>query len=221
MKIAGEIALSDEPGKTIKKWREIFGITQTELSEYIRISPSTISDYERDRRKSPGIKTIKRFVDALIKIDMSRGGQTIERLREEKETQQFFETHEFTSSILGSDFAKLIDATVVVNKEELSEKKVYGFTLIDSIKVILELPYKDFPKLYGAISERAFIFTDVSTGRSPMVVIRITPTKPSVVVLHALEEVDKLAIKIAEKERIPLLTTKLPLNNILETLKKI
>src|SRR3989304_4746688 len=91
------------------------------------------------------------------------------------------------------------------------EKKIYGYTLIDSIKVILEMPYSDFPKLYGQTSERAFIFTEVSTGRSPMVVLRVTPMKPRIVVLHGIQAVDNLAIKIAQKERIPLLTTKLDL----------
>ena len=31
--IAGEITLSKDPGGSMKKWREIFGISQTELAE--------------------------------------------------------------------------------------------------------------------------------------------------------------------------------------------
>ena len=42
--IAGEIALSDTPGSTMKKWRELFGISQVELAKYLKISTSTISD---------------------------------------------------------------------------------------------------------------------------------------------------------------------------------
>ena len=52
--IAGEITLSKDPGGSMKKWREIFGISQTELADYLKVSSSTISDYEGGRRKSPG-----------------------------------------------------------------------------------------------------------------------------------------------------------------------
>jgi putative transcriptional regulator len=128
--------------------------------------------------------------------------------------------HDFSSAISAEDFAKAIDAKVIVNEELLREKKIYGYTLIDSIKVIMELPYSEFPKLYGQTNERAFVFTEVSTGRSPMVVIRVTPMKPSIVVLHGLQSVDKLAVKIAQKERIPILTTKLDLQKITDALKK-
>ena len=67
--IAGEINLSGTPGSTMKKWREIFAITQAELAQLLKISPSTISDYEGNRRKSPGSGVIKRFVNSLITID--------------------------------------------------------------------------------------------------------------------------------------------------------
>ncbi|MEW6329236.1 MAG: helix-turn-helix domain-containing protein [Candidatus Micrarchaeota archaeon] len=220
VKIAGEIALSETPGGTMKKWREIFGVTQAELGGYLKISTSTISDYESNRRKSPGIGVVRRFVDALIELDNRKGGLVCQKLRASETTEKYFEVHEFAQSMGAPEFAKLIDAKVVANEDVMPEKKVYGFTLIDSIKVILELPYTDFPKLYGSTGERAFIFTEVSTGRSPMVVIRVTPMKPSIVVLHGIERVDKLAIKIAQKERLPILTTKTPVQGMLEMLKK-
>jgi len=218
--IAGEIALSDTPGGTMKKWREIFGITQVQLGEHLKISASTISDYEGNRRKSPGIGVVRRFIEALTAIDAQRGGTVVQRFKEEEKPEKFFEVHDFSSAISAEDFAKAIDAKVIVNEELLREKKIYGYTLIDSIKVIMELPYSEFPKLYGQTNERAFVFTEVSTGRSPMVVIRVTPMKPSIVVLHGLQSVDKLAIKIAQKERIPILTTKLDLQKITDALKK-
>ncbi|MCL6089319.1 MAG: transcriptional regulator, partial [Candidatus Marsarchaeota archaeon] len=33
--IAGEIALAANPGSTMKKWREIFAITQTDLAGHL------------------------------------------------------------------------------------------------------------------------------------------------------------------------------------------
>lgn len=221
VKIAGEIALSDTPGKTMKKWREIFEITQADLGKYLKISASTISDYEGDRRDSPGIKVIKRFVDALIEMDSRKGGQISQRFREDVEGGVFYEVHEFATSITADNFTKIIDGKAVVNEDVLAEKKLYGFTLLDSIKVIVEMPYSEFPKLFGASPERAFIFTKVSTGRSPLVVVRVSQMKPSMVVLHRIDSVDKLALKIAQKERIPIVTTKLGINELMERLKKL
>ena len=54
-RIAGDIVLSDTPGKTIQKWRNIFKIPQRVLAKEVGVMPSVISDYENGRRKSPGI----------------------------------------------------------------------------------------------------------------------------------------------------------------------
>ncbi|PIT84613.1 transcriptional regulator [Candidatus Micrarchaeota archaeon CG10_big_fil_rev_8_21_14_0_10_45_29] len=221
--MAGEIALSPNPGSTMKKWREIFAITQTDLANFLNLSCSTISDYEGNRRKSPGTTIISRFVDALFEIDRSRGSPILSKLSggATAQTDQYFETHEFATSISAIDFAKLINAKVAVNEELMSTKKIYGYTLMDSLKVILDMPFSQFHKLYGTMSERAFLFTKVSTGRSPMVVIRVTPMKPSLVILHGIDEVDTLALKIAQREQIPVLTTKTDLSRIREALNKL
>ena len=68
-KIAGEITLSQDAGKTIRKWREEFHVSQQDLAEYMGVSPSMISDYESGRRKSPGIAIVRRIVDSLIELD--------------------------------------------------------------------------------------------------------------------------------------------------------
>ncbi|MCL4331308.1 MAG: helix-turn-helix domain-containing protein, partial [Candidatus Thermoplasmatota archaeon] len=54
-KIAGEITIAENPGETIRKWREEFQVSQLDLARYLEISPSVISDYESGRRKSPGV----------------------------------------------------------------------------------------------------------------------------------------------------------------------
>ena len=40
----------------------------------------------------------------------------------------------------------------------------------------------DLVKAYGMTTDRALIFTNVSSGRSPMVAIKVTNLKPSLVV---------------------------------------
>ena len=76
-KIAGEITLSPKPGQTIRKWREIFKISQTELARFLNLSPSVICDYESGRRKSPGIQNIKKFVKAFLEIDEKKNDAKI------------------------------------------------------------------------------------------------------------------------------------------------
>ena len=48
-RIAGEIILSGKPGATMRKWRELFAVSQMNLSETMGLSSSVISDYESGR----------------------------------------------------------------------------------------------------------------------------------------------------------------------------
>ncbi len=222
LEIAGEIALSPDVGSTMRKWREIFGISQVELSKHLSITVSTISDYEANRRKSPGAHVIKRFVNALFEIDLKKGGTISRKLTENEQTMNdFFEVHEFARGITLQDFVTIIKGKIHTNNELISSKKIYGYTLIDSIKTILEMPFSYFTSLYGNINERVFLFTGVSTGRSPLVVIRVSPNKPSAVVLHGVAKIDKLALKISEREQIPVISTTMAINEIKDKLNAI
>jgi len=226
--IAGEITLSNDPGGSMKKWREIFGISQIELAEHLKVSPSTISDYEGGRRKSPGIGVISRFVNALIEMDMQRGGKIVKQLMKDFEpSEEAFDIHEFYGAVNANEFAKKIKAVCVANQAKLKETAIYGYTLIDSLKVIIEVPVHEYMHLYGRTPERALIFQKVVNGRSPMIAVKIgrfsTDMKPAVVVLHGPKDpnrVDEVAIKIAESERIPLLVCNTPVYEIKQALKE-
>ncbi len=217
-RICGEIVMSESTGGAMKKWREIFGISQVELARYLKISASTISDYEGNRRTSPGIAVVRRFVKAIMDIDAQKGSEVIKNLQKfqnttEQQTPAYY-IHDFSSPISGVDFARLVEAKIAANPNYLDNVKLFGYTILDSLKIILDVAPNDYPKLFGTTTERAFIFDQVSTGRSPMVVIRVAPIKPKIVVIQNVEAVDKLAIKIAQIERIPLLTTKLSAEEI-------
>ena len=121
-KIAGEITLAKNPGASMKKWREIFGITQTELADYLKITPSTISDYEGNRRRSPGIQVIKRFIDALIELDRRRGGEVLKRIVQEK-TSEAFEVREFSEPINAKEFVDVIHGRAITNKRAVRPRK--------------------------------------------------------------------------------------------------
>ncbi len=221
VKIAGEIALSKDPGSTMKKWREVFNTSQTELSQFLKISPSTISDYESNRRKSPGIAVVRRFVDALFEIDGQKGGEVTKKFREVEDAKALYEAIDFLKPFNAKEFSKLLEAKAIACGDKLEQRNIFGCTILDSIKMILELPYESFIKIYSGTSERALVFLHVSTGRSPMIAVRVTPIKPAVIVLHNIAEVDKLAVKIAESEGIPLLVTKLGLDEIKKRLKEL
>ena len=224
-RIAGEITLSESPGSAMKKWRELFGITQMDLAKRIKISTSTVSDYESNRRMSPGVGVIKRFVDALFQIDKERGGTVIgglSRLSTKSEGQDsYYKIHDFAAPISGTDFNRIIEGKVVANAGYLDSVKLFGYTKLDSLRVILEIAPSEYPKLFGSTTERAFIFEKVSTGRSPMVVVRVAPIKPKIIVLHNVTTMDRLAIKIAQVEKIPLIVTKLDIDKLYERLDKI
>lgn len=223
--VAGEITLSKDPGGSMKKWREIFGVSQTELAEHLKVSSSTISDYEGGRRKSPGIGVISRFVQALIDIDAARGGKIVKQLKKDfKPKEEVFNTHEFLKAVDGKEFAEKIEAECVACPARLKELNVYGYTLIDSLKVILEVPVHEYMQLYGRTPERALVFTKVENGRSPLIAVKVgrfsTEMRPAIVVLHGTKKVDPIAKKIAESERIPLLVTTQPVEKLIEVLKQ-
>lgn len=210
IKIAGEIVLSKEPSRAIREWREIFGVMQSSLAESLGVSASVISDYESGRRKSPGAGMVRRIVDALIESDEEKGSQVLrayERIGGAR-TDAILDLREFTYPIKARDICRIVKGKVVAN-EKLLNKNIYGYTALDSPKAILELNSDEFLKIYGSTSERALVFTKVSSGRSPFIAIRVSSIKPGLVVLHGLRSVDALGIKIAEKEKIPVILSKI------------
>jgi putative transcriptional regulator len=224
-KMAGEITLSDNPGETLKKWRTVFEISQSDLAAFLKVSPSVISDYESGRRKSPGIFIVSKIIDAILDMDVARGGAKIRSyegmLRGEVTANAIYDIHEYLSPISVEEMTKLLKGEVVYSPGSEHIKPLYGYTVIDSLKAILELSYNEFQKLYGWSSERAMVYTRISTGRSPMVALRVTNLKPGLIVLHGLpaSEIDPIAAKIAEIERVPVIATVMPLNELIRALQ--
>ncbi len=129
-----------------------------------------------------------------------------------------YDIHEYSIPLKLDDFAKMIDAEKITGN---FAKMINGHTIIDSLRAIVELSSNEFFRLYGWSTERALIFTRVSTGRSPLVAIRVTNFKPGAVVFHGLNvsKVDPIAKKIAEIEQVPLMTTNLPINELIKALR--
>lgn len=223
--IAGDIALSDDPGASLRRWRERFGVNQTALAKVMRVSPSVISDYESGRRKSPGVATVKRVVEAFLKVDEEGGGAVSRTFSHvfggQLPPDVVLEIREFSEPVDGKTITKAVGGKVVANKE-LLDQKLFGYTVIDSHKAVLGLSSDDFRRLYGLTTERALVFTGVTTGRSPMVAVKVIGITPGMVVLHGeLEEVDALGVKIAELLKMPLVISRVPsVAGLLEGLRK-
>jgi len=215
-KMAGEITLSPKPGKTIRKWRIVFGISQTELADYLKLSPSVISDYESERRKSPGIQAVKKIIEAFLKIDEKKNNSKIIRKYQfvTKNKYGILDIKEYPFSIPVKKFIDEVSGKLLTSKRVDIKKNIKGFTLIDGIETIKTISSSGYPNLYGWNTERALIFTNIKYGRSPMIAIRIHPVKPLIVVYHKPGAVDPLAIQLAERENMPLVVTNIPLDEL-------
>jgi putative transcriptional regulator len=220
-KMAGEITLSRSHGETIKKWRKSFEVSQIDLASTIGVSPSVISDYESGRRKSPGATIISKIVEALLDIDEKAGSHKIrayESMLSYANPSVILDIHEYRSPVHLSKFARLIEAERISGN---MERSINGYTIIDSINAIFQMSSNEFYRLYGWSTERALIFCNVSTGRSPMVALRVSTLKPAAVVLHGLEasRIDPVARKIAEVETFPLMASQMDIDTMIGILK--
>ena len=223
--VAGDITISNEPGRALKRWREMFGLSQTSLAKSLGISSSVISDYESGRRKSPGVSTVRKMVNALIEADENQGGRVMRAFAHMFGTQLppdvVLDIREFEEPVTGEELCKVVDGTAIVDGKLLT-KRLFGYTVIDGPKAVVELSAEEFTRLYGLTTERALVFTGVTTGRSPMVAVKVRGITPGIVILHGkIRKIDKLGIKIAENLRVPLVVSRIPtVKGLLERLRK-
>jgi putative transcriptional regulator len=215
-KIAGEIALSPKPGETLKKWREIFGLSESELAQALGVSPSVINDWEKGRRV-PSTKNIKKIVKTFIELDASRGGEILNRYTSAEKNDAIYAMEELMAPVKAEKLVQAIDGKVVGYREGL-DRDIYGYTVMDSIKAITSFGALDYLRIFGWSNQRALVFCGVKFGRSPMIAVRAQPIKPAMVIFHQPDRVDELAIKLAEVEKIPLVTTDLTLRRMLDAL---
>ena len=222
-RIAGEIILSSKPGSTMRKWRELFAVSQTTLSETMGLSSSgVISDYESGRRKSPGAKFIRRFVLSLIHIDEVKGSRFIREFAKltSSPSMAVVDLREFPIPVRVEYLCRAIGGDIVACKEKYV-KEVNGYTVIDSTKAIEAYSGSEYAQLFGATTDRALIFTDVEAGALPMMIVRVSNLKPRIVVFHKTPP-DTEAIRIAEYEQIPLIFSTAPtVEQLVKSLRKL
>ncbi len=225
-KIFGDILAADDIGGAMRRWRMFFNISQVDLAKFMNISSSVLSEYENDPKKSPGARFIKRYVDALVEIDMSRGGKILDLLASSYSSlevgKEILKMRDYLEPFPAKKLIEVINVDVLVGEDRVENLELYGYTVLDSVAAILSMSGNVYYKIFGRSTERALIFTNVSTGRSPLVAVRVYPLKPRMVVLHGPKNVDPLAIKIAEREHIILGISRLRFEpDLLQSLDKL
>jgi len=222
-RIAGEIIFSSRPGSTMKKWRELFAVSQVSLSERMLLSSSTvISDYESGRRKSPGAKFIRRFVWALLTIDEEKGSRFIREFAKltSSPTMAIVDLREFPIPVRVEYLCRAINGEVVRGTDKFV-KEVNGYTVVDARKAVEALSGLEYAQLFGATTERAMVFTNVEDPALAMMIVRVSNLKPRVVVFHRVKP-DEAAIKLADYEQIPVIYSSAPsLELLVKSLRKL
>ena len=222
-KMAGEITLSDSPGHALKKWRMNFEIAPGILADRLGVSPSVISDYEGGRRKSPGTAVVGKIVDTLLTMDEENEGKHIQKfstmLFSNVEDDVIYDIHEYAAAIPLKDFSDAIGCTLLCGS---MDQVLFGYTVVNSLNAIMQFSSDEFNRIYGWSTERAVVFTNISTGKSPMVAIRVTPFKPRCVVLQGIDtnDVHPIVEKMAERDHITVMCTIMDIDKIVSTLRE-
>jgi putative transcriptional regulator len=206
----------------MRKWRELFAVSQITLSEKMTLSASVISDYESGRRKSPGAKFIRRFVLALLQIDEEKGSRFIREFAKltSSPSMAIVDLREFPIPVRVEYLCKAIDGEVVGSIDKVA-KEIHGYTVVDSRRAVEAFSGQEYAQLLGASTERALIFTNVENASLAMMIVRVSSLKPRVVVFHRVKP-DEAAIKIAEYEQIPLIYSASPsLEQLVKSLRKL
>jgi putative transcriptional regulator len=158
-----------------------------------------LSDYESGRRPSPGVQFVRKYVEALVSLDESKE-RVVSRLVSSEKDAAILAIGEFQVPVGASDVVSAVKGRVLVGQQ--AGVRLYGYTVVDSIKTIYALSGYDFYRIFGATTERVLVFTKVGMGRSPLVAIRVSQLKPRMVVIHGPPELDPLAIELAKREGI-------------------
>jgi putative transcriptional regulator len=206
----------------MKKWRELFAISQISLSQTMGLSSSVISDYESGRRKSPGAKFIRRFVLSLLHIDEQKGSRFIREFAKltSSPSMAVIDLREFPIPVRVEYLCKAIGGEVMACKEKFV-KEINGYTVIDSRKAVEAYSGSEYTQLFGATTERALVFTNLDGGSLPMMIVRVSNLKPRIVIFHKTPP-DEEAIRIAEYEQIPLIYSTAPsVEQLVKALRKL
>lgn len=221
-KILGDVAANEEYGLVMKKWRELFGVTQMQVANELGVKPSVISDYESNRRKSPGIVFIRKYVLALLKLKSSAAHEEIKKQIDITKESNNLLIRNFTKPKPSSRIIRLFNAKLLTKNNDLLINGCVFF--LDNIsKLLTRLPtYKLLRELKKG-GKYCYVFSNVKSGRIPLIMLSILSkfnktAMPTLIIFQSNSfKMSNFAKKTAEKRNITLAVT----NKDLTKLKKI
>jgi len=221
LKIAGEIILSDAPSVVMRKWREKLSISQANLAKELGLSSSVISDYESGRRKNPGVHFVRRFIQALLEIDKRSGRNLALKSLESPPSYEtgILDIVEFPFPVSTRRMNRAISGQILTCQEPT--RKVRGYTVIDNEVAVTSLSRWAFLQIFGKTAERALVFTNIKPEKAPMLSLRFSLLKPTVLVYH-LRTPGELDVRLAENEGVTLIYSKAKgTESLLKSLRKL
>lgn len=227
--IIGDIASNINYGIVMKKWREMLGIRQGFVSKELNVKQSVISDYENERCKNPGIKFVRDYSLALIKIAKQKNPKEYFELLKSldlKEKSRIVESFLFKKSISNKDLMGILKVSQLsMPNEDVSVKNCLFFSDKAS-KLLANRP--SYNLLKSAQKEDSlFVFLNVKTGNFPVILINFilgNKLKGSKKILLFQSEKLKLswiAKRLAKSNNLPILLTNKPADELLELLKNL
>ncbi len=227
--IAGDIASNERYGIVMKKWRNFFNITQSRIAKEMNVKQSVISDYENNRRASPGINIIRSYVLALIKIAKKEHpkeyNELLKSLNISEEKASLYKGR-FKNEFNNKDIMALFNATQVIAPKREYKFKEFVFFSKNISSIVTNQPSYKFLKQLRSNTNRLFIFSNVKRGQIPLITItllsKINHTDlPKLILFQSNKfKISNLARRIAKSNNISIMITKMDNKTILDTLRE-
>ena len=135
----------------------------------------------RVAEKSPGTAVVGKIVDTLLAMDEENEGKHIQKfstmLFSNVEDDVIYDIHEYATAIPLKDFSDAIGCSLLCGS---MDQVLFGYTVVNSLNAIMQFSSEEFNRIYGWSTERAVVFTNVSTGKSRMVRSGLRPSNPDV-----------------------------------------
>ncbi|MDD4353602.1 MAG: hypothetical protein PHN56_04035 [Candidatus Nanoarchaeia archaeon] len=227
--IIGDIASNPNYGLVMKKWREMFAIKQGLVSNELNVKQSVISDYENERCKNPGIKFVRDYSLAIIKIaklnNYKEYSNVLNRLKL-KTVEELIEKIEFKKYYSNHDFLKIFNASqLIMPKEDLKVNNCVFF-VDNASKLLTNQPSY---KLLNSIEKKdtLFVFLNVKSGNFPVILINFLLGKSNndskKILLFQSEKLKLswIAKRLAKSNNLSIIWSKKSKEEILNSLKKL
>ena len=86
-----------------------------------------VCDFEKGRRASPGIGTVRKFVEAMVEYDKAQGGKIVSSMFAKDNSSAVYDIREFNTGTAISRLIQEIDGEILSGNEHILERPIYGY----------------------------------------------------------------------------------------------